>query len=743
MKSTQARPTPNGAGGIDTREPQDPSGATVAENMTIDQRTGGWSTRLGYEKYRPNPASEFSPFQTTEFIYSIHAAQDLARGARESILFETNGTLNLFYQSGQQRLVRTLASGRHVPAPTEAGSWFTATPHGTLITNGHQFPVLVYPWPLGDAAESSGAIASCIRDFGFRSQPQAPQPYVVAPLASPTTSGTTAGTHFWYPKAPDAVDPVVTPGGRWGMGFSLGSGTNIGATINIAVSMVTDTGSEGPISDIGSVSWELPAGAAGFHYAFASSIPTGPAGTAARKIYRTKNINEDSPDAGDNQLYFTTLIRNNFDLLHVEAVRPVNLISPAPAIPTGVMPAPRARFSAYWEGRVWLDGGPDDPTSLYYSEENLIEQFPVINAFSLTGEGGGVTGMFAHAGALFIFREGSIDAAVLRSREPGGGGFSVVTVVPGIGTLAPHSIAAVPNLGLVFLSRDGVYALTGTVTSGGSTVEAVLLSGTIREDLQVRMTAGCEARSWAVYWPQQREYILWAPVDGYDRPNMGYALHVDKTQLLERPTWSLRPPKPDSGLADWPVGSICVDASGTPVFGHNRGFEASTGNAPVEAGLFVLSGRRALGGEIVEDVFVYGDAPVSRYRTAWWDGGEAATLKAVQYVVVNLMTTGDPTLTVRHYRDGGLTPVEERTYRCQPPTAADTPVLGPPSGGVVTDSGAVWTRERLVPIRVGVAPGKAFSFCWEFETDEDVIFVGWELGFASDGTQVIAGKVAP
>lgn len=735
MKTTQTRPTPNGAGGLDTREPQDPANASVAENLTVDARTGGFSTRLGYEKYRPDPTDGFVPFQSTTFVYSIHAAQDLARGARESIIFEEGGNLHLFYQSGQQRLIRTLADGRHVPAPTEASSWYTATPHGTLITNGHDWPVLVYPWPLGDASESSGAIESCIRDFGFRSQPQAPQPYVVAPLASPTTSGTTVGTHLWYPKAPDAVDPVVTPGGRWGMGFSLGSGTNIGATINIAVSYVTDTGSEGPLSDIGSVSWELPSGAAGFWYAFASSIPTGPAGTAARKIYRTKNLHEDSPDAGDDQLYFTTLIRNNSDLLHIEAVRPVNLISPASVVPTGIMPAPRARFSAYWEGRIWLDGGPDDPTSVYYSEENLIEQFPVINAFSLTGEGGGVTGMFAHAGALFIFREGSIDAAIRRED----GGFSILTVVPGIGTLAPHSIAAVPGLGLVFLSRDGVYALTGTMTSSGSTVEAVLLSGTIREDLQVRLTSGCEARSWGVYWPQQREYILWAPVDGYDRPNMGYVLHLDKTKQLDVATWSLRPPKPDSGLADWPVGSICVDASGTPVFGHNRGFEASVGNAPVEAGLFVLSGRRALGGEIVEDLFVYGDAPVSKYKTAWWDGGEAATLKAVQYVVVHLMTTGDPTLTVRHFRDGGLTPVEERTYKCQPPTAEDVPVLGT----VTMDSGALWTRERLVPIRVGVAPGKAFSFCWEFETDEDVIFVGWELGFASDGTQVIAGKVSP
>jgi hypothetical protein len=226
-------------------------------------------------------------------------------------------------------------------------------------------------------------------------------------------------------------------------------------------------------------------------------------------------------------------------------------------------------------------------------------------------------------------------------------------------------------------------------------------------------------------------------VDGYDRPNMGFVLHADKTSKLSQSVWTTRPPAPDTGLAQWPVGSVCVDASGTPVFGHNRGFEAATGNDPVEAGLFVLSARRALGGTFTGETFTYADPPLSRYKTAWWDGGEPATLKGVLYVVVHLMTTGDPTLTVRHYRDGGLTPVEERTYKAQPPTATDVPVLGT----VTMDSDALWTRERLVPIRVGVAPGKAFSFCWEFETDEDVVFVGWELGFSSDGTQVIAGKV--
>ena len=110
----------------------------------------------------------------------------------------------------------------------------------------------------------------------------------------------------------------------------------------------------------------------------------------------------------------------------------------------------------------------------------------------------------------------------------------------------------------------------------------------------------------------------------------------------------------------------------------------------------------------------------------------------MQYVTVHLLTTGDSEITVRHFRDGGFTAVEERTYKAQPPTTADLPVFDT----ALMDSTNRWSRERLVPLRVAVAPGKAFSFCWEFETTDDVIFIGWDLAFASDGTQVIAGKLA-
>ena len=134
------------AGGFATRLPQAPDNAGIAQNLTIDKETGGWSTRVGYEPYKVG-ATDWTPFGSCGAVYSLHAAQELASGARQSLLFEEGGNLHLLYDASGTILLRTLATGRHIPTPTEAGSWYTDTGYGTVITNGVDRPVIVRPWP--------------------------------------------------------------------------------------------------------------------------------------------------------------------------------------------------------------------------------------------------------------------------------------------------------------------------------------------------------------------------------------------------------------------------------------------------------------------------------------------------------------------------------------------------------------------------------------------------------------------
>ena len=718
------------AGGVATRLPQNPQDAGRLQNWTLDRVSGGWSSRVGYEQYRTG-RNDFDPFATTGPIYALHVAQQLAGGARQAVLFESDGKLQLYYDAAGAPTLRTLQADRHIPTPTEAGSWFTDTPYGTIITNGVDRPVIVNPWPLGNASESATAIARCCRAFGFASLPSPPEPLRVNPM--PAASGATfdppvmgSALTLWCIAHPQGI----ADGGRWGLGF--GSNTSSGAVdggnkslFNYAVSFISSTGSEGPVSEVASITWGMPVGAEGFRNAVAIRLPIGPEGTVARVIYRTRNYSEDGINEGDTTLFRLDVVRNNVEDLFFDAVRASNLNSPRPDIATGPLPAPRARFSGLFGGCLWLDGGIDDGLSLYYSAPGLIEQFGAANFVQLSSEGGAITGLFGSYTNLLVFRERGIDVVTGTFAE----GFQVSTISNSVTCLSPHTIAAVPGLGVVFLGSDGVYGLTGGL-EGGAIADLVNLT-VGQDELIQQITPDCLPRAVAVFSAAARQYQLFFPAQGNDRPNRGLVLHLDRLALIDSQRLS-----PWSTRRGFPVGALATRADGTIIFGHHTGAEAGGTNS--QRGLFVMSGKRALGSSIVADQMTFKGAPTSVYRSAWWSAGDPQLQKQVTYVTIWVMTTGDSTITMRHYKDFDLVPVLERTYLAQPPDSAELPTLDK----AVLGAAESYRTERLVPLRYSVAHMSAAWFCFELETTADIILVGHEYEFTTKGTKVVMGRRA-
>jgi hypothetical protein len=713
------------AGGLTTKLPQNPATAGRAENLTLDKGTGAWSTRVGYEPWEV-AASSWSPFPTCAPVTALHVAQSASGGARAHVLFEEGGRLNLLYEAAGTDVVRTLASGRSVPSTTEAGSWFTTTSYGTIVTNGVDRPILVKPWPLGDAAESASSIASCVRPFGFPGipTPAAPfevRPYPAPPFPNPPKASGNGAVTLWTPYQGAAIPD----GGRWGLGFANNSGGASGdkeAVFGWAVSFISDTGSEGPCSTLSSIKWALPADAEGFRHAVAVGIPTGPPGTVARKIYRTSNYGADYVAQGDTTLYFVDLVRNNTDTIFFDAVATSNLGQPAPAIVTGPLPAPSARFSALFGGCLWLDGGVLDGRTLYYSAAGLIEQFDAANYIELSSEGGSITAIYSHYTSLLVFREYGID--VIQGDFVNG--FTVTTLIAGVTCRSPHSVAAVPGLGVVFLAQDGVYAIVGGL-QGGSVSEILNLSDRI-DGVISRITPDCLSKAVACYSSASREYHLYVPVDGSDRPNLGLVMHLERVGDLSAggSAWTTR--------EGFPVGAVSTLFDGTVVFGHHTG--AESGDANTQRGLFVISGKRALGRVRVGDVWQWAPPPVSAFRSAWYDFGDPQLQKQVTYVTIWVLTLGNPSLTMRHYKDFSLTPVFERTYLSQPPDAQAQPVLG---SAVLGAAGNLYREPRLVPLRYSVAHQSAAWFCFEIETSEDLVLVGFEYEYSDKGQRVVPG----
>ena len=717
------------AGGVATRLPQNPQDAGVLQNWTLDRVSGGWSSRVGYEQYRTGQ-NDWAPFETTGPIYALHDLQQLLGGVRQAVLFEADGKLQLYYDAAGVPALRTLQSGRHMPTPTEAGAWFTDTPYGTVITNGVDRPILVNPWPLGNVAEASTAIDRCVRPFGFASLPSSPEPLRVNPMPKPVGNvynPTILGSALtlWCLSNPLAI----SDGGRWGLGFATNTATgnqagDKQALFGYVVSFVTSTGSEGPASEMATISWGLPSDAEGHRHAVGLRLPLGPEGTVARKLYRTKNYSNDYVYQGDTTLYSVDVIRNNAEELFFDAVRTGDLNQPRPELATGPLPAPRARFSGLYGGCLWLDGGIDDGLSLYFSAPGLIEQFGATNFVQLSSEGGAITGLFGSYTNLLVFRERGIDVVTGDYAS----GFQVSTISNSVTCLSPHTIAAVPGLGVVFLGVDGVYGLTGGI-EGGAIADLVNLT-LGQDELLQQVTPDCMPKAVAVFSASERQYQLYVPTQGSDRPNLGLVLHLDRLALIDSQRLS-----PWSTRTGFPVGALATRADGTVVFGHHTGAEAASTDS--QRGLFVMSGKRARGSVVLVDEMTWRTPPTSIYRSAWWSAGDAQLQKQVSYVTILVMTAGDAPITVRHYKDFDLVPVSERTYLAQPPDADVLPSLDKTTLGQTT-----YKPERYVPLRYSVAHHSAAWFCFEVETTADIIIVGHEYEFTTKGTKVVMGRRA-
>tara|TARA_R110002020_G_scaffold135191_7_gene301927 strand:- start:1077 stop:3254 length:2178 start_codon:yes stop_codon:yes gene_type:complete len=715
------------AGGLEESLPQQIENAGRAENWIAERRTGGWSSRLGYEPYQPGAITSFNPFASDKPVYGLHCAQGLAGGARQHVLYSEGGNLNLLYESnGALMLKRTLQTGRNVPAPTEPGPQYLDTPHGILVTNGYDAPVLVTPWPLGNAAESDAALSSIIRPFGF-TVPAPPQPRRVQPMtpaATPASSQATGGgaTTLWCLTDGKGI----ADGGRWGVGFRENTGTAPKQVLlGYAVSHISDTGSEGPRSSIQSTSFDVPndANSKGFRYAVTLELAPGAPGTVARKVYRTANYSEDGAIVGDTSLYFAGLIRNNVDEFYFDPVRAADLGEAAPLTAGGPFPAPRARFSGMFRQCLFLDGGVEDPFTLFYSAPSRIEQFSALQSLELGSDGGGITALYGDYTLLVVFRERGIDVVQGNFAD----GFNISTLSRTLRCHAPGSVQRVPGLGVVFLAVDGVYALVGGLT-GGAVADVVKLSAGYDRTIE-RITPDCHARAVSCYSTTAREYQLHVPVDGNDRCNLGLVMHVDKLQRApDLSAWSTR--------TGFPVGALSTTFNGAVLFGHNVNDE---GGATDERGIFVISGKRAMGGTIpAQGSFTAAAPPVSVYRSAWCDFGDAQLLKQVQYVTLWVMTTGNPTVTIKWYKDFDLTGTTERTYVMQPPDKALLPVFDT----AVLDSGAVYRDERLVPLRYAVAVQSCSHFCFEVSTSDDVVLIGYEYGYSVRGTEIARGRRA-
>lgn len=685
-------------GGINQLLPQPELSASEIRNWIVDEDTGGWSTRFGYERYNPVPTNGFNPFQTLLRIDSVYIHSRRNR-AMETVLLTSQGTLYYINDVTGTMTLTPLQSSRKVPTNNDVTTQYVPYGKFTIILNGQDEPLKFDGWPID---RSNFANVPLFTTLGFIQRPEAPSVWQVKANQGADKDGDSIS--IWFER-------------RTNRGLGIPSVAN--EKINkfkYKVSFISETGSESPLSEASEiVTWTSSPTYAEQRYAVAIEIPTGEDNVVARNVYRTKNFSDDG--GNDETFYYVDTIRNNVDELYYDSLNSGALGSVAPnELDSVVFPAPKATVGIDFQGCLFLNGGTTDAHTLYFSNPLKPDQFGAFDYITVgNSEGGGITALHTYYSTLLVFRERAID--VVSGSYPN---FQLTQVSRNVGTVATNTITTIPEIGVVFLADDAVYLFSGGGAGvyGGAVAQIQKISNNIHKTIK-SMNKAVLSRAVAAYSSKFSEWHCYFAQEGSEKPNIGIVYHLDKQG------WSLRD--------NTPVSALTVDRAGNLIFGHNTG-AVSAGDP---AGLFVLSHRRTKGQSKVGDTIVDNDAFTSTYFSRWHDFGNPSKKKKVHHVVLYCLTAGDTALPLTHYIDFAYTGIEATSMIQQRPDHVDQFVYDK----AVLDRDT-WENQFLTQIRYSVASNACSTFAFEIRTENDTTIIGYDIHYTEIDTKIIGGKPA-
>lgn len=695
-------------GGIDYRDLADKDTALDLCNVVWDKDTNSWSNALGY--------SPFLPGNNLQWVNrgSVLSLYNYRRNGSSILLVElSDGTLNTVVKGA----LTTIQQGRIVPGNSDPHTTYTTFGRYVLFANGYNRPQKYR--------------GTSMQDLGWYRLPHPPTPRAQRERTDTSSSGATAiegtATYIAYTTAsawnfeigPDEQGSQDTQG--------LGSKENLVTNKYLyRVSFVNEAGSESPLSPISPpVVWTTKSYRNGASASIIPTravqlydLPTGPEGTVARRIYRTRRLDQ---SATGGRFYYVDTVHDNTTTTIVDYRSDDELGEEAPADTASVlMPAPAARFVATYKNCVFLDGGRTDPSRVYYSEPLTPDTFSRENVLDTgTRLGGEVTAIVSYADCLLIFRENAIDYV---TGTPGK--FHLSNLRQGLGTLASHSVQVAPGLGVLFLGTDNSLWAVHISSPRSTTTSTPTLSLTKVSEpvdrLLHRVNTSLIQKTTAQYVPAYNEYWLQYPADN-PVPDKTLVLHLDNAAFSRR--------------EDFPVSCMTTTDDGHLLFGT---YESITNMSPATAntaGIFIVNGKRTAGVKraVADPLFQYVDKDplTSIVQCQTQHMGADFDKKLLRHIQLlgHISGNGSMSLTV----DTDVT-VTTHSFSLQPSEQQDYPVYG------VDALPAVFNRAAANTFRVDVATPQFNTINWKLSTQVPFRVYGSQFQFAVTGQNTLRSR---
>jgi len=486
------------------------------------------------------------------------------------------------------------------------------------------------------------------------------------------------------------------------------------------MTFITDTGSESPLSDFAETFWEQSSETTDGRHSVFLQLPKGPPGTVARRLYRTNNM-FNLEEAEDTQYFFVAQIDDNVTQNYIDVTPDALLTFNAPGFENSVVISSGYRYAASWNGRMFLANTTDRPTRIIYSEVGLPEQFRATSYFDgAVRTGGRITGLFPYYDSLLVFRETAID--IIRTGEDGS--LTIGTLVERIGTTATDTITSVEGYGVVFLSYDGVYQLSGGLY-GGSSVSIKKISDGISEEIR-RINRAALPRAKAAYSKSEKEWWCHFPSDDTDIPSRGIVLHTSTRQ------WSYRHAPKEILNTTIEYDTFVINDISSLSSGHfvlstlpSGSFPASQLSPPntvfaaypqVWTGALSSGAKYGVTGSI-EGAHAFNELSISKMES-YYESGQLFPPDHTSFFSVELTvgTVGHNTVSLEYSLNGLEDWILGGTFSCAPSdyfkTAKDMSVLGSANKNVAILGTSKYAQELETRVRIDIHTSAIESIRW-------------------------------